>query len=81
MRLPWWLSLNEWRVGLTIWWRFKKGYYKKRTQIVQRCDCGLSLTENEIKTNEKIAKETGSPKLNMCSLCWDDYCHHAETGE
>lgn len=43
-------------------------------------DCGKKLTQAEIDRNERIAKNTGTPRLDMCSSSWAAYCDHAITG-
>jgi hypothetical protein len=46
-----------------------------------KCECGKILTDEEKETNEKIAKEAGTKKLNLCERCWISFCHHAITGD
>ena len=45
-----------------------------------KCECGQEITERQDLLNEKVARETKTKKLNMCDLCWANYCYHAETG-
>jgi len=44
-----------------------------------KCECGKTLSLEEIKLNDKIAKTVR--RLDYCTECWDNYCHHAMTGE
>ena len=46
-----------------------------------KCECGKILSELEKDTNEYIAKKTKSKRLDLCQVCWDEYCNHAITGE
>jgi len=43
-------------------------------------DCGKLLSISEKEKNDAIAKKRGIKRLDMCSRCWEDYCHHAITG-
>lgn len=43
-------------------------------------DCFKILTEEETKTNKRIAQETATKEARMCKLCWSEYCDHAITG-
>lgn len=45
------------------------------------CECGKKLNQEEIESNEEIAKATSSKNLGMCKECWDDFCEHAITGD
>jgi len=36
------------------------------------CECGKVLTEEEKETNEKIAKDSGNKKLNLCTSNWEN---------
>jgi hypothetical protein len=44
-----------------------------------KCECGKELTREEMELNDKIAKNV--KRLDYCEDCWDNYCHHAITGE
>lgn len=46
-----------------------------------KCECGNIITDERDEENSRIARETNTPKLDMCAPCWDSYCHHAITGE
>lgn len=46
-----------------------------------KCECGKIISKERDLGNNKIAKETNTPKLNMCDECWIDYCEHAVMGE
>jgi hypothetical protein len=59
-------------------------WYKKRPEFVPNvktvCECKQLLSQKEMKHNSEIARDTGR-NLNMCWMCWANYCHHAVTGE
>ena len=46
-----------------------------------KCECGKTITKKRDLENNKIAKETKTPKLDMCAECWVAYCEHALMGE
>lgn len=46
-----------------------------------KCECGIIITEEQDLYNNKVAKKTNTPKLNMCAECWANYCDHVVTGE
>lgn len=45
-----------------------------------KCKCGVVITEEQDKENERIAEESKTPKLDMCIVCWLEYAEHATTG-
>lgn len=47
-----------------------------------KCEtCGEEISEEQKECNERIAQSTETERLDMCSLCWEDYVHHAITGD
>jgi len=46
-----------------------------------KCECGKKLTDEEIKTNQQIAKSTKTKNMELCETCWFAFCDHAITGE
>ena len=49
--------------------------------MTMQCQCGNTITERQDKQNDEIAKDSNTKKVNMCDSCWEDYCHHALTGD
>lgn len=47
---------------------------------MRKCECGIEITKEQDKENERIAKESRTKKVNMCADCWNDYTDHVLTG-
>lgn len=54
--------------------------YSSYIKIKMKCsNCKKELTVKEVEKNDYIAKYT--KRLDFCIDCWNDYCHHAITGD